>query len=342
MAGWDGLGVVCRYDAPTGTWIYICLHSDQLGAPTGGSRMKVYPDLGDALEDGMRLAEGMTNKWAGIGVGAGGGKAVLAIPEPIEGDARVGLLHRFGELIESLRGSFRTGEDLGITTEDMKIVAERTHYVQGFHPEDGNKVNPSPFTAQAVYSGIRAALGVVFEDDSPTGRTVLVQGVGNVGAALARLLAKAGAQVVLNDLDPDRAAALAEELDGSTVSDVDLFSTECDVYAPCAIGATLNSSSIPQLACKIVGGSANNQLAEPSDGARLQDRGIVYAPDYIINAGGALSFALLEEGVTDRAALLGRMEAVGVTVGEILAEALRDGEQPVEVARRRVEKVLRG
>ena len=179
MAAWDGLGVVCRHDRPTGTWIFICLHNNKLGPPTGGTRMKVYPALEDALEDGMRLAEGMTYKWAGIGISGGGGKAVLAIREPLEGDARTGLLHRYGELIESLRGAFRTGEDLGISTDDMRTVAERTRYVQGFHK--GEKINPSPFTARGVYSGIRAALGVVFGDDSPEGRTVLVQGVGNVG-----------------------------------------------------------------------------------------------------------------------------------------------------------------
>ncbi len=338
IAAWDGLGVVCRHDPPTGTWIFICLHNDKLGPPTGGTRMKVYPELGDALLDAMRLAEGMTHKWAGIGVASGGGKAVLAIPETIEGEARTGLLHRYGQLVESLRGAFRTGEDLGITTADMQVVAARTRHVQGF--QNGKKVNPSPFTARGVYSGIRAALGAVVGDDSPAGRTVLVQGVGNVGASLARLLAKAGARVLIHDLDAGRAAALAAELGGATVADGDLYSAECDVYAPCAVGATLNRETIPRLRCKIVGGSANNQLAEASDGALLHERGIVYAPDYVINAGGALSFALMEQGITDQAVILERMDTVGETVAEILTEALRDNEQPLAVARRRVERVL--
>ncbi len=338
MAAWDGLGVVCRHDQPTGTWIFICIHNDRLGPATGGTRMRVYPELGDALEDAMRLAEGMTHKWAGIGVAAGGGKAVLAIPGPIEGEARTGLLHRYGRLIESLKGGFRTGEDLGTSTGDMQIVAERTRYVQGF--QNGKKVNPSPFTARGVYSGIRAAMKVVFGDDSPAGRTVLVQGVGNVGASLARLLVEAGAQVLINDLDADRAAALAGELGGETVANGDLYSAECDVYAPCAVGATLNRDTIPRLRCKIVGGSANNQLATESDGERLLERGIVYAPDYIINAGGALSFALMEQGVTDHETILGRMESVGETVAEILTEALRGNESPVVTARRRVDRAL--
>ncbi len=340
MAAWDGLGVVCRHDRPTGTWIFICLHNDKLGPATGGTRMRVYPELVDAMRDGMRLAEGMTFKWAGIGVPAGGGKAVLAIPEPMEGDARTGLLHRYGELVESLKGAFRTGEDLGITTSDMQTVADRTRFVQGF--QNGKKINPSPFTARGVYSGIRAALGVVLGSDSPAGRTVLVQGVGNVGAGLARLLAEAGAKVLVNDLDDERAAELAREIGGDTIDGGELFDTECDVYAPCAIGATLNSESIPRLKCKIVGGSANNQLAEESDGARLRDRGIVYAPDYIINAGGALSFALMEQGISDHGELLERMESVGETVSEILTEALRDDELPVAAARRRIERALGG
>ncbi len=338
MAAWDGLGVVCRHDRPTGTWIFICLHNDKLGAPTGGSRMKVYPDIADGLEDGMRLAEGMTYKWAGIGVAGGGGKAVLALEKPLEGEERNGLLQRYGELIESLGGRFRTGEDLGTTTEDMNLVAKSTRHVQGFR--NGVKINPSPFTAQGVFSGIKAALGVAFGDDSPADRTILVQGVGNVGATLARLLKEAGARILVNDLDAQRAAELAAELGGTPVSNDDLFTTECDVYAPCAIGATLNETTIAQLACKIVGGSANNQLAEAADGERLHERGILYAPDYIINAGGAYSFALLEDGVTEDAEILARMDTIGVTVTEILSEAVRDNETPVAVARRRVERVL--
>lgn len=340
IASWDGLGVVCRHDQPTGTWIFVCLHNDKMGAPTGGSRMKVYPELGDALTDGMRLAEGMTYKWAGVGVKAGGGKCVLAIPEPLEGEERIGLLHRYGELIESLRGSFRTGEDLGITTEDMKVVAERTRYVQGFHPDSGEKINPSPFTALGVYAGIRAALGVAFDDDSPAERTVLVQGVGNVGASLARKLADDGARVLVHDIDVERARSLAAELGGSAVDDDEIYSSQCDVYAPCAIGATVNRDTIPRLACKIVSGSANNQLAEDGDGRRLHERGILYAPDYIINAGGALSFALLEEGITDLDEVGRRMSAIGERVQEILTESVSRDELPLDVARRRIEREL--
>jgi leucine dehydrogenase len=341
IAAWDGVGVVSRYDRPTGTWIFVCLHNDSLGPATGGSRMKVYPELGDALEDGMRLAEGMTYKWAGIGVDAGGGKAVLAIPRPLEGDERTGLLHRYGELLEALRGSFRTGEDLGTSTHDMKVVAERTQYIQGFHPTTGEKINPSPFTAEAVYRAIQAALGVVYDSSDPAGRSVLIQGVGNVGERLARRLAAAGAKVLVNDLDDSRAAALAGELGGEAVLDGDLYGSECDVYAPCAVGATLSSETIPQLACKIVCGSANNQLAEEADAERLRERGIVYTPDYVANAGGALSFALIEQGILDEDELLERMSGVGEMVTEILTEAIREEESPVASARRRVERQLR-
>lgn len=343
IAAWDGLGVVCRFDAPTGTWMFICLHDNTLGSCTGGSRMRVYPSPAEGLEDAMRLAEGMTSKWAAIDEPVGGGKAVLAVPEPLSGEARTSLLRRYGALIESLGGTFRTGEDLGTTSEDMKILSEVTRFVHGFHPEGGTKVDPSPFTARGVYAGLMAAAASRWGSDDLRERSVLIEGTGNVGLNLGRLLAAAGAKLLVSDIDDERARQAASELSAEVVAVADVSSCACDIYAPCAIGATLSESTIPKLRCAVVAGSANNQLATAFDANRLHEQGILYVPDYIINAGGALSFALMDRGVSDRDQILAAMDTIGETVHEILVEAMENDESPVVAAQRRVdERLARG
>jgi len=339
---WSGLAVVSKFDAPTGAWIFICLHDNTLGACTGGTRIKVYDTLADGLEDAMRLAEGMTQKWASIQEMTGGGKAVIALDHPVEGEERAGLLRRYGQIINSLRGAFRTGEDLGSTSADMEIIAEEAKYVHGFHPTEGHKVDPSPYTARGVFAGLRSAVAVVLGSDDLHGRTILIQGTGNVGTNLGRLLVDAGAKLLVSDIDEDRARQAATELGGAVVPSADVYSTECDVYAPCAIGATLNRQTIPELQCRIVAGSANNQLEEAEDAQRLLERGIVYVPDYVVNAGGALSFALMDRGLGDHQALLGETDVIGTMIGEILSEASSRNESPVAAAQRRVEQVLSG
>jgi leucine dehydrogenase len=339
IATWDGLAVVVHHDQPTGSWIFICMHDVTLGPATGGTRLKSYPSHDEAVLDGMRLAAGMTAKWAAIDIDFGGGKAVLDVPQGLAGEDRDGLLRRYGELVESLRGGFLTGEDLGTSTRDMRIVAERTGSVQGFHPVLG-KLDPSPYTARGVFSGIRAALGRAYGSEEVAGRRVLIEGMGNVGWRLAELLRSAGAELLVTDLDDDRVARAASELGATPVSGRDAYEAPCDVYAPCAIGATLNEESIPRLACRLVAGSANNQLAEPADAERLLERGILYAPDFIINAGGAMSFALMEGGLHDTDALMERMEAIGETLRETLGEAAERGESPTAAAGRRVERAL--
>ncbi len=340
MESWDGQGVVSRFDAPTGAWIFICLHNSTLGPCTGGTRMKVYDSIDEGLEDGMRLAEGMTSKWASIQETCGGGKAVIALDHPVEGEEREGLLRRYGSLIQSLNGAFRTGEDLGTTSEDMKVIAHETSYVHGFHPETGEKVDPSPYTAQGVFSGLKSAVEVVFGTRDLADRSVLIQGCGNVGTNLGRLLARSGARILVSDIDEDRARSVAQELGGSIVESANLYETPCDVYAPCAIGATLNKDTIPLLQCRVVAGSANNQLQIAADADRLLERGIVYAPDYVINAGGALSFASMDRGMSDPEDLLAETEIIGTMVGEILREAETSGQSPVVEAHRRVEMAL--
>jgi leucine dehydrogenase len=340
IEAWDGVAVIVSFDRPTGTWIFICLHDITLGPCTGGTRMKVYPTPQDGLVDAMRLAEGMTHKWASIDQPFGGGKAVLAVQRALAGLEREGLLRRYARRLESLHGGFWTGEDLGTTTADFEILAEETRWVHGFDPRTHEKLNPSPYTAQAVFRGLEAALARVFGAPSASGRSVLIQGAGNVGGRLAELLAEAGAKVLISDVDGARAETVASRLSGKVVEPEAVYETPCDVYAPCAIGATVNAKSIPRLACRIVAGSANNQLAEPQDAERLRERGILYVPDYVINAGGALSFALLAAGVTPGQELAEGMDVVGRIVGEILDEAAERAESPLAAARRRVERRL--
>jgi len=340
IEAWSGIGVVVRYDAETGTWIFVALHDDTLGRPVGGCRMKTYSRPEEGLRDALRLAEGMTHKWAAIDLPFGGGKSVLAVPRPLEGDARRGLLHRFGELLNTLRGAYGTGEDLGTTPEDMKEIATVTQHVVGLPKHEGGPTDPGPFTALGVLAGIKAALRHVHGSDELTGRSVLVQGVGDVGDPLARMVARHGGQVILSDLDGDKAFGLAVELGGSVVQAEDVYEAECDVYAPCAVGATLNSDTIPRLACDIVAGSANNQLESPEDSTRLGERQILYAPDYVVNAGGAMAFGLIFQGETRLEELDRRVRGIGDALEEIFIEAAAKGEMPVESARRRVDRIL--
>lgn len=337
---WDGLGVVLRHDQPTGTWIIIALHDDRLGRPAGGTRMKVYPALADALEDAQRLAEGMTHKWAGLDLPFGGGKAVLAIPRPLEAAERAGLIDRYAGLIASLNGTFRTGPDLGTTPEDMARIAAHCPHVLGYDFERRYSVDPGPYTARGVYESLKAAVAAAFGDDDLAGRTVLIQGVGDVGEPLARLLAADGARLLLADVDRRRAGGLAAELGAEAVDPDAVYDLPCDVYAPCAVGGTLNAGTIPRLACRVVAGSANNQLATAEDAERLHRRGILYAPDYVANSGGAMAIALMQQGLWDEEALMARVAGIGRVMAEILAEAQEQGVSPLRAARRRVERRL--
>ncbi|MEM1180423.1 MAG: Glu/Leu/Phe/Val dehydrogenase dimerization domain-containing protein [Acidobacteriota bacterium] len=305
---WPGNGVFVHRDGPTGTWIFIALHSSALGMPLGGSRMKSYPGLTDAVTDAMRLAAGMTAKWAGLDMPFGGAKAVLAVERPLEGDERRDFFLRYGALIESLRGAYATGADLGTGPDDMATIAERTEYVFGVDRDTGEPTDPGPFTARGVFEGIRSGVAHAFDGADLEGRSVLIQGLGGVGGPLAHLLRDAGAELLLTDLDGDRAGSLAEELGGRAVPSDGALAERCDVFAPCATGGVLNAESIPRLGCRLVAGSANNQLAVDDDATRLHERGILYVPDYIINAGGAMALPLMAQGLKDRDALLGRSE----------------------------------
>ncbi|HEX6201173.1 MAG TPA: Glu/Leu/Phe/Val dehydrogenase dimerization domain-containing protein [Thermoanaerobaculia bacterium] len=334
---WDGLATVARYDRPTGAWIFIALHDATLGRPMGGTRLKVYDTPAEGLRDAQRLAEGMTHKWAGAGIDLGGGKAVLALSRPLEGAERDGLLRRYGRLVASLEGSFSTGQDLGTTTEDMAVIAQETRYVHG-RVADG-VTDPGPYTARGVLAAMRAVARHLFGSDDLAGRTVLFQGVGDVGGPLARYVAEAGGRVLVSDVDGARAKEIARELDGDLVPLDAVYDTECDVFAPCAIGGVLNRETIPRLRCRAVCGSANNQLDRPEDAEALHERGILYAPDYIANSGGAIAFSSMARGVPE-AEIERRIAAIGTVLDDVFAEAAREDRSPLWAARRRVERML--
>lgn len=342
IEGWDGECVVVRFDEPTGTWVFIAVHDRTLGMAMGGCRMKVYASPVDGLKDAQRLAAGMTLKWAGLDFPLGGGKAVLAVPGPLTGADREGLLLRFGELVEGLGGLYGTGVDLGTTPADMSVIGRRTARVAGRRPEDGGAGDPGPWTALGVFQGMRAAAERVFDAPDLRDRSVVVQGVGGVGRPLTRRLVEVGARVTVCDALPDRARAVAGETGTEWVDADEAYETPCDFFAPCAVGAVLNEETIPRLRCRVVAGSANNQLDTDADADRLAERGILYIPDFIINAGGAVAHGIQEFLHWPESDVEPRVRRIGDTVGTVLDRAARDGGTPlsaaVELARSVLEK----
>jgi len=264
----------------------IAIHSTALGPAAGGTRMWQYDSEMDAIEDALRLARGMTHKYAAAGVNMGGGKAVI-IADPKRKDREV-VFRTLGQFINRLGGRFYTGEDVGTTLEDMEYMHMETPYVITL-PQYLGGVGPiSPLTAFGVIQGMRACAKAAFGSDNLKGRVVAVQGVGSVGSSIVEQLSEAGASLVITDLDQDRVKALVERLGVRAVGLDEIFDVECDVFAPCALGAIINDQTIPRLKCRVVCGAANNQLKEERHGDMLEERGIVYGPDYIVNAGGAV------------------------------------------------------
>ncbi len=337
---WNGLGVVQGFDAESGTWMFIALHDATLGMMVGGCRMKTYPTPGDAMRDAMRLGEGMTYKWAAIDFPFGGGKSVLAIPRPLDDEEKRGLIRRFGRLLESLNGAFATGVDLGTTPEDMNVLAEASQYVMGHGVSGSGTEDPGPYTALGVFAGIRSALAALDGSPDLEGRSVLIQGAGDVGEPLAQMLAEAGATVLLSDIADEKAQRLAAKLDGRVIPAKATYGTPCDVFAPCAIGAILNADTIPELGCRIVAGSANNQLDRIEDAQLLHERAILYAPDYVVNGGGAIAFGMMHLGQTDQEEIRARVGGIEATLDRIFAQAAAGNESPVHGARRVAEAVL--
>jgi leucine dehydrogenase len=334
IRSWDGEEVALHYDQPSGAWMFVCLHSTKRGPAGGGTRMNVYGTPADGLADAMRLSEGMTMKMAATDIPFGGAKAVIAVRELPEGDERRRILLRYGELAASLGGNFQTGPDMNTTIADMDVIAERHEHVYCRSVERGGSGDPGPFTARGVFHGIRASAAHVFGSPDLTGRSILVQGVGDVGARLAEQLAEAGARVLVSDIDADRARAHADRIGAEVVPPETALAIDCDLYAPCALGGTLNAETILQLRCRIVAGCANNQLAGLEDAARLRGAGILYAPDYVINAGGVIHAWGTESLGWTPEQVEARLAGIGDSLAEIYARAEAEGVTTEEAAER--------
>lgn len=278
-----------KRDAASGLKAIVAIHDTRLGPALGGCRFIHYDRDEDAIVDALRLARGMTYKAALAGIPHGGGKSVIIRPE-VQFD-RSALFRAFGKFMEDLSGHYITAEDSGTGIEDMEVVRSVTQHVTGVKPEHGGSGDPSPFTALGVRRGIEAYAKYVLDRSDLDGLQVAVQGVGHVGYHLCKELHQLGAKLTVADVDPLKSERAQREFGADIVALDAIFSTECDVFAPCALGSALNDETIPQLNCKIVAGAANNQLAEPRHGDDLMQRGILYAPDYAINAGGLVNVA---------------------------------------------------
>ena len=325
LESWDGETAVIHPDRKSGSWIFICLHSTRRGPAGGGTRMKVYGAPAEGLQDAMRLSAAMTRKLAVAGLPFGGGKGVIAVPEIPSGEKRRELFVRYGDLVASLGGVYRTSSDMNTGEADMDVIGERTDYVFGRSVAAGGSGSPAPPTAIGVFHGIRASLAHVFGSDDLAGRRVVIQGAGGVGSVLAEQVAGAGAAVLVADIDPGRAQLVAERVGGAALPADEVFDPECDVYAPCAVGGTLSVESVPKLRCRIVAGSANNQLAEPEAAELLRERGIRYAPDYVINVGGALGIVALEQLGWNESEVGAGLAKIGDTLRDVYERADAQG-----------------
>jgi len=302
--------------------------------------MKPYAEPGDALHDGLRLSGAMTAKNAVAGLPLGGGKAVLAVPEVPEEDQRRELFLRYGDLVRSLGGTYITACDMNTSERDMDVVGERCEYVFGRSVACGGSGSSAPATATGVFHGIRASVAHAFGSSDLEGRTVLVQGVGSVGRSLARQLGQAGARLLVTDVDRARAVDAAEALGAEMVAAEDAFRTACDVFSPNATGGILSSETIPELRCRIVAGAANNRLARPEDAELFGPLGILYAPDYVINAGGIIHLASLELFGEDEARRDERLLGIGEALTKVFEAAAAENPSTGAAAERTVERRL--
>lgn len=331
--------VFCN-DKDTGLKAIIGIHNTVLGPALGGTRMWQYTSEWEALNDVLRLSRGMSFKSAITGLNLGGGKAVII------GDAKTQktpeLMKRFGEFVHSLSGKYITAEDVGMETSDMDLVRDVTPYVTGISEARGGSGNPSPITAYGVFMGMKAAAKYKFGSDILEDRKVLVQGIGHVGESLVEHLTNEGAQVIISDINQERLEDVSSRYGATIYTGSDLYSEDIDVYAPCALGATLNDDTVHKLNAKIVAGAANNQLANEEKHAKiLKERGIVYAPDFLINAGGIINvYAELENyGKTE---IMRKTQNIYNTTLEILNNAeennITTNRAALNIAQNRIEE----
>lgn len=316
-------------DPETGLKAIIAVHSTVLGPAGGGVRRWVYASEDDAVTDVLRLSRGMTYKCAVAGLGFGGGKAVILASDAVP--KTPGLLAALGRAVNSLGGRYVAAGDVGMSDDDMRVVRAVTPYVSGL-PKEGSKAggNPGPWTALGIYLGLKVSVQHRLGTDSLKGVRVAVQGVGSVGGGLCHYLAKEGAEIFIADVNPDHVQQISSALDVTVISPDEVIAADVDVLAPCALGKILNARSIPAIRAQVIAGSANNQLEVAADGQALADRGILYAPDYVINAGGIASCCFEYFGAESDSETRANVEQIPQRLLKIYREAAETG-QPTNV-----------
>jgi len=316
----------------SGAHITVALHSSALGPALGGARLWSYPAWSDGVGDALRLSSAMTMKNAAAGLDAGGGKAVIALRpgEPLEAERRRAILLDLGDLVESFGGLYRTAEDVGTTERDMLVVRERTEHVVGLPPEEGGSGEPADATALGVYTSLRATLAEAVGSPEMDGRTVVISGLGQVGSRLARRLADDGASLVVTDIAESK-RSLADELGARWIEPEAALTTPADLFVPAGLGGILTDEAIDALDVRAVVGPANNPLADRSGARRLADRGILYAPDFVVSAGGVIHLTMAAEGATE-AAIQDRVTGIGATLETVFRTAQAHGSTPLEAA----------
>jgi leucine dehydrogenase len=341
MADFDYENLYICQEAETGLKAIIALHDTTLGPATGGCRMWTYENEMAAIEDALRLARGMTYKYAAAGINLGGGKCVV-MGDPYR-DKSEALFRALGRFIDRLGGAYITGEDVGTTLRDMEYIRMETPYVVTLPRELGGAGPISPATARGTLQGMRAACSAIFGSCELRGRSIAVQGAGSVGSLVAEMLCAEGAKVSVADIDEARVRDVAERC-GAAVAPTDgIHALDVDIFSPCALGAVINDRTIPELRCKIVAGCANNQLATLEDGDALQERGILYAPDYIINAGGTIfDTDRLQPGGFKEERAWQHVDRIGETVARVIQIGREKGISTARAADRLAEMRIAG
>ncbi len=308
------------HDPESGLRAIVAIHNLNRGPAIGGCRFIEYPHTDSAIRDAMRLGRGMTYKAAISQLPHGGGKAVIVRPPDLDAEQRKAIFERYAEFVDSLHGDYITCEDSGTKVSDMNLVKKHTDHVLGYDPDQGSSGDPSPVTAFGVRRGIQAAVKHRWGRDDLEGLSVSIQGVGSVGYYLARELHELGAKLVVTDINEEAVQRCVDEFGATSSFPDDIYDADVDIFAPCALGAVLNDSTIPRLKCEVVAGASNNQLAEPRHGSMVKERNILYAPDYAINAGGLINVAQEYVGY-DREAALDKASEIYDTMLEIFERA---------------------
>jgi leucine dehydrogenase len=344
LATLDHEELYVRRGPRSGLFTIVAVHSTVRGPSLGGCRMWTYDDNRAAIRDALRLSEGMTYKSAVAGLPLGGGKGVIVVKpgEPLDAKRRRAALLDFGETVERLGGTYVTAEDVGTSTSDMTVIAKATSHVSGLSRRAGGSGDPSPYTALGVLHAIEATVERAFGSPSLKGRSAAVVGLGHVGLPLARLLARAGAKLVVADIDPTKKAE-AEKLGAKWTTPAKAMTAAVDVLVPCALGGVLDHESVPRLQAPAVAGAANNQLASADIADQLREQGVLWAPDFVANAGGIINIAVeLEPDGYDPARAKARTAEIGATLRAVYDRAAAARTTPLSAAMALAESNLKG